>query len=66
MSPFLTPAEEIVINLVFEWLGESRGWREHRSPQTLLTHEKPAICGPICLKMIIFSKRRIGWLATQC
>ncbi len=24
MSPFLTPAEEIVINLVFEWLGETR------------------------------------------
>ena len=42
-----------------------RDWCEHRSPQRLLTHEKPTICGPFCLKIIIFSKRRTGWLTWE-
>ncbi len=42
-----------------------RNWCEHRSPQRLLTHEKPAICGHFCTKKIIFYKSRTGWLGRE-
>ncbi len=46
MNPFLTPVEEIVINLVLEWLGESRINRKmeeyiaiaHRFPKIEAAH----------------------------
>lgn len=42
-----------------------RIWCEHRSPQRLVTHEKPAICGPFCTKKIIFYESRTGWLGRE-